>query len=145
MAYSPGFPIGYQPAQFYYPQPQQNQMSPAQTQQNSITWVQGEAGAKSYMVAPNTTAQLWDSERQTIYLKSADASGMPSIKVLDYTIRQEGSQSVSSVLNSETPMEVSRKDLDVLQRQIDALKDELRACRATINEGKGVGHGESDL
>ena len=52
---------------------------------NSIIWVQGEAGAKSYLVAPNNTVQLWDSEAQKIYLKSADASGMPSIRVINYT------------------------------------------------------------
>ena len=63
------------------------QNPPSNVQQNGIIWVQGEAGAKSYLVAPNNTVQLWDSEKQVIYLKSADASGMPSMKILDYTIR----------------------------------------------------------
>ena len=54
-----------------------------------IIWVQGESGAKSYMVAPNTTVPLWDSEEKVIYLKSADASGMPSMKIIDYTIRND--------------------------------------------------------
>ena len=58
--------------------------------QNGIIWVQGEAGAKAYPVGPNTTVQLWDSEDKVIYLKSADASGMPSMKVLDYMIRDNG-------------------------------------------------------
>ena len=77
MAYNNYYPIGYQ-QQMYQPVPQNN---------GGIIWVQGEAGAKSYLVAPNTTVQLWDSENQSIYLKSADASGMPSIKILDYKIR----------------------------------------------------------
>lgn len=89
MAYNNGFPVNYPmyynpTPQFAQPQPQPQQQ---QAQQNTITWVSGEAGAKAYLVAPNTTVQLWDSEAQTIYLKSADASGMPSMKVLDYTIR----------------------------------------------------------
>ena len=46
-------------------------------QPTGIIWVSGEAGAKAYLVAPNNTVQLWDSESQTIYLKSADACGMP--------------------------------------------------------------------
>ena len=79
MAYNPGFPVSYQP---YYPQafqmPAQQNPQPAQANAG-IIWVQGEAGAKSYLVAPNNTVQLWDSESQTIYLKSADASGMPSM------------------------------------------------------------------
>lgn len=87
MAYYNGFPATYQPMyQLPVVQPQQ----PAQqNQQSGLIWVQGEAAAKSYLVAPGSTVQLWDSEEKVIYLKSADASGMPSMKVLDYTIRGE--------------------------------------------------------
>lgn len=80
MAYN-YYPAGYN----YYPQYQNNQ-------QSGIIWVQGEAGAKSYMVAPNQTVTLWDSEQNIIYIKSADASGMPAIKILDYTIRENSPQ-----------------------------------------------------
>lgn len=59
----------------------------AQQSDSGIIWVQGEAGAKAYLVAPGNTVQLWDSESQVIYLKSADVSGMPSMRVLDYTER----------------------------------------------------------
>ena len=83
MAYFNGYPATYQPMY----QPQMAQAQPAQ--QNGIIWVQGEAAAKSYLVAPGGTVQLWDSEEKVIYLKSADASGMPSMKILDYTIRGE--------------------------------------------------------
>lgn len=50
---------------------------PQQTQQNGLTWVQGLSGAKSYMVAPGTSALLMDSEAERFYIKSADAAGMP--------------------------------------------------------------------
>lgn len=76
MAYN-YYPIGYQPYQ--------NQLQ----QQTGIIWVSGEAGARGYPVAPNTNVPLWDSESQVIYLKSADMSGMPTIKILDYTIREQ--------------------------------------------------------
>ena len=99
-AYNNYFPLGYQYYQQNQPQFQQYAQPVAQSPNVSnsgssgIIWVQGEAGAKSYLVAPNTTVQLWDSESQTIYLKSADASGMPSIKTLDYTIREMPNQHV---------------------------------------------------
>ncbi len=80
------FPSGYQMMPNVQ-QPQYQFQQPPQQNNGGIIWVQGEAGAKSFLVGPNSTVQLWDSERQTIYLKSADASGMPSLKVLDYTIR----------------------------------------------------------
>lgn len=117
----------YQP-QFYpiNPQMQQAQVNtqpqpvPAQPQSSSIIWVQGEAGAKSYLVAPNTTVQLWDSEAQTIYLKSADASGMPSIKTLDYTIRDRAQ---AEIRHENVPKVefVTREEFEALKRQIEAL------------------------
>lgn len=121
MAFNNGFPIGYQPAQIYYPPQQVQQHQPQQN--NSIIWVQGEAGAKSYLVAPNTTVQLWDSESQVIYLKSADASGMPSIKVLDYTIRDSEPKHPTPV---GTQIDYATKeDVGALQGEINKLRDEM--------------------
>ena len=97
MAYNGMFPMNY-PAMQY----QQMPMQAPQPQQanNGIIWIQGEAGAKSYLISPNTTVPLWDSESQTIYLKSADASGMPTMKILDYTIREQNSQPTSALMQS---------------------------------------------
>lgn len=97
MAFSNYYPNMYQYGMNYAPQgqqmPQSYAPSQAQPQQPSgpsgIIWVQGEAGAKSYMVPPGSTVQLWDSEAQVIYVKSADASGMPSMKIIDYKIRDD--------------------------------------------------------
>lgn len=122
MAYFNGFPATYQPI---YPQYQQPIMQ-NQNQQNGVIWVQGEAGAKSYLVAPNNTVQLWDSESQTIYLKSADASGMPSMKVLDYTIRDlaKNTPSTPSVIPADKISGYATKDdLRGVSEQITALRD----------------------
>lgn len=108
MAYNNYFPAGYQ---YLYPQQsvptmQSNIQQPSQPNAgfNGIIWVQGEAGAKSYLVAPNTTVQLWDSESPIIYLKSADASGMPSIKILDYTVRDNPNQHQLNLQQSQVDM-----------------------------------------
>lgn len=126
MAFNNGFPAGYQPAQMYYqPQPQNIQMQqPQQQQSNGIIWVQGEAGAKSYLIAPNTTVQLWDSESQTIYLKSADASGMPSIKVLDYTIRDSAQNTVAPV--GAQADYATKEDIGALQGELNKLWDRVK-------------------
>lgn len=121
MAYNP-FPVGYQPMQTYYPQTQ-NQPQASQ-QSNGIIWVQGEAGAKSYLVAPNTTVQLWDSESDVIYLKSADASGMPSMKVIDYKIRNN-SPDQSASINPQISY-ATKDDLDMLRAEIDGLKNKMK-------------------
>ena len=113
----------------YYYQPQNNQ--PVQQPQTSnIIWVTGEAGAKAYLVAPNTTVQLWDSERQTIYLKSADASGMPSIKTLDYTIREDKAPNLplQGTENTQGIEYATKDDLKALKGEIiDLVKEEMKA------------------
>lgn len=127
MAYNNGFPMNY--PQYYYPQPQQmqQQVQASQPQQNSIIWVQGEAGAKSYLVAPNTTVQLWDSEDQVIYLKSADASGMPSIRTLDYKVREMPG-------NSGFPAQPINVSNYVTKAEFEAIKAELEHIKANINK-----------
>lgn len=118
MAYN-YFPTNYQPI---YPQQNYSVQVPANTQpstQSSLIWVSGETGAKAYMVAPNQTVVLWDSESQSIYLKSADASGMPSIKVLDYTIRDNTPQKAEIQPVGDF---ATKDDVVALQKEINALK-----------------------
>jgi len=127
MAYNNYFPAGYQP---YYPTqsnafPTQMNVGATQPTQNTgIIWVQGEAGAKSYLVAPNTTVPLWDSEAQTIYLKSADVSGMPSMKVIDYTIRDM----IPPKVAQQNVAYVTKDEFDKLraevQKMMEGRKDE---------------------
>ena len=82
------FKAPYQMQQMPMQMPMQQQQ-PQRQQGNDFIWVQGEAGAKAYLVAPGNTVILWDSESPTIYVKSADATGMPNMKVLDFTERTE--------------------------------------------------------
>ena len=138
MAYN-GFPATYQPM-YYQPQYQPTYQQQAQPQNNGIIWVQGEAGAKSYLVAPNTTVQLWDSESQSIYLKSADASGMPAMKILDYTIRDVAQNNGPIPASAPaSPDYATRADLDALAGQLQTLRAEVnhmaaKAKEATVNE-----------
>ena len=74
-------------------QPVQQIPTPAQQTNNGLVWVQGEAGAKSFLVAPGCTVMLMDSEGERFYLKSADASGMPlPLRVFEYKERTETAQ-----------------------------------------------------
>lgn len=106
--------------QYYPTQPTVPQMQQA-SQTNGPIWVQGEAGAKSYLVAPGTTVALWDSEAQVIYLKSADASGMPQMKVLDYTIR--GGQPLNQNLEY-----AKREDLERLAQRVAEIQKSLKGA-----------------
>lgn len=51
--------------------------------------MQGEAGAKSFLVAPGQSVLLMDSEQSSFYIKSSDSSGMPQpLRIFDYTERK---------------------------------------------------------
>ena len=130
MAY--GFPATYQP--MYYPPtiqqvpqqvPQQIPQPPTQQTQNNLIWVSGEAGAKAYLLAPNTTMPLWDSESQTIFLKSTDGSGMPTIKYLDYTVRDAAKPTNNVVEGFATKDDLAdlAAQLADLKRRMDAMSN----------------------
>jgi len=92
MAYNNYFPMTYPYVGFQAPQPQippqpQYRQQPQQPAANGIIWVQGMAGAKSYLLAPGQTAMLMDSENPVFYIKSADQSGMPTLRAFDYKER----------------------------------------------------------
>jgi hypothetical protein len=57
---------------------------PTRSDPTGLNWVQGEAGAKSWIVAPGATVLLMDSEAQRFYLKSADLSGVPALRTFEY-------------------------------------------------------------
>lgn len=122
MGYQPGYYPGAVPdtlQQFKAPyQPQQ----PPQQGGNGLVWVQGEAGAKSYLVAPGNTVMLMDSEEQVFYLKSADASGMPMpLRAFVYT--EKGAQPQAEAPKAFDPDRfVTREELE--KRLADIVKKE---------------------
>lgn len=131
MAYNNYYPTGYQP--MYQPNAYSTQMQNVGNQpntQNPLIWVQGEAAAKSYPIAPNTSVPLFDSEANVIYIKSADMSGMPSIKILDYTVRDNAPHKadIQPVADYAT-----KDDLASIQKEIDALKAKFSGRK---NDGK---------
>lgn len=146
-----GFPATYQPVQYqpvqyqpmqYQPQMQQQQaQQQAQPMSSNMIWVSGEAGAKAYLVAPNTTVQLWDSEKQTVYIKSADASGMPTIKTLDYTIRDNAPQpSVNAAISPTAAPAVEyagKAEQDAMRAEMAAYRGEIESLRADLESFRG--------
>ena len=137
----PNYPYyGYQPYQPYQPpmadqlmQLRQNQYQPnmqqvPQQQSPSIVWVQNEMEAANYLVAPNSAVTLWDSNAPVVYLKQADASGKPSMKIYDLVERsQRPTQAPQTPAVEYAPL--SR--LEALEARIDALATVKEAPKAT--------------
>lgn len=175
------YPNQYQPYQYQYApqaqppmdrlaqlQAQQYQMVPTQmpgaTQppqtNQGLLWVQGEAAARSYLVAPNTTVLLMDSESQTFYLKSTDTSGMPMpLRIFDYTERtaqqnvpQNAPQAAQSAPEDLDSKYVTREEYSRLQakyaeimekldsfRSASVVSDDTRKPAAATNKSRGKG------
>lgn len=137
----PNYPYyGYQPYQPYQPpmadqlmQLRQNQYQPnmqqvPQQQAPSIVWVQNEMEAANYLVAPNSAVTLWDSNAPVVYLKQADASGKPSMKVYDLVERsQRPAQAPQAPAVEYAPL--SR--LEALEARLNELAATKEAPKAT--------------
>ena len=134
MAYNNGFPMNYQqmyPQYNYVPQQQLTQpvIPQQQTSDNGILWVQGEAGAKSWAVAPGKSVMLMDSESNTFYIKSSDNSGMPMpLRIFDYKERtiQQTQPQVAQHQEIDTSQFVTRAEFNKkLDELFTAKKEEV--------------------
>ena len=104
------------------PQPQVNQ---------GLLWVSGEVGAKSYLVAPNSTVLLMDSDSSRFYLKSADNAGMPSLRIFEYKeVANAPTTSVNAPNFDENVLHdkfVTREEYEGLKRQYESIMERLNS------------------
>lgn len=119
----------------YYPQPmpdnlmqmrQQQMMQPAPppVPQNPVAtggvqWVSSEQEARGYLIAPNSAVALWDSTAPTVYLKQADASGKPTLKIYDLVERAETPRAAPQEKGVEF---VTREEFDRLAALVGEIK-----------------------
>ena len=141
---------GYQPYPMYQPpmadqltQLRQNQFQPMQNQQfqpqqapasPSIVWVQNEMEAANYLVAPNSAVTLWDSNAPVVYLKQADASGKPSMKIYDLV---ERTQRPVQAPQAPAVEYATKDDISALAARIgvlEAIKEAPKPKRTTTKE-----------
>lgn len=121
---------GFTPSPYYF-QNVPTQRSVAQNQ-NTFQWVQGQAGAEAYPVAPGASVILMDSNAPVIYYKSADQSGryLP-MKTYDLVERTEPVQGPNEAPSIDTSSFVKRDEIDSL-----VAKAVLNYLNAPAKEGK---------
>lgn len=91
--------------------------------QSGVQWVSGEQEARSWMVAPNAAVALWDATAPTVYLKQADASGKPTLKVYDLVERLASAPDAQKAPAAEY---VTRKEFDALAALVSEMKGKKR-------------------
>ena len=119
----------------YYPQPMQDNLMQMRQQQmmqpapppvpqnpvatGGVQWVSSEQEARGYLIAPNSAVALWDSTAPTVYLKQADASGKPTLKIYDLVERAETPRTAPQEKGVEF---VTREEFDRLAALVGELK-----------------------
>ena len=151
MAYTPYYAPYYRPMNYYNPvipqevanmqnqQPQMQQpVQPMQTAQpapmpsNDMLWVLNETEATSYPVALNNSVTLWDKNKDTVYIKSVNMQGVPSMRILDYVERTaDNAPKKPDKHECQCGNDFVRKDdFNALQSEINALRSELEELKA---------------
>lgn len=113
-----------------------NPQMPAQpqAQQNTPIWVQGEAGAKSFLVAPGQSLILMDSEAEVFYIKSTDASGVPlPLRIFDYKERAASAQRPVQAAQNPAMEYVTRAEFDALTAKIAEISAREAPARRRMN------------
>lgn len=105
------------------PGPELVQTQQLPTAQNgSVIWVQGEEGAKSYLVAAGNTVLLMDSESDTFYLKEVDKHKKPKpLRIFDYTERTPTLKTPQAATAAQPGDYVTRGEFERLAARIDAM------------------------
>ena len=133
--------------QNYYPmyQPQQQQPIPQVPQQpynpvanqSGIIWVSGAMEAQSYPLAPNNAVALWSRDGKTIFLKQADATGKPSMKVYDLVERAESVSDGVSDADSKQPAYATKDELKAVVDAVRGIDSYVYSMKSNIEKMSG--------
>lgn len=128
--------------QSYTPPPAPQQ---PQAVQSNVIGVDGEIGAKAYMVPPGMTGPiaLWDTNDNVIYLRTYNAAGMPNpLRKLRY-VEEEMTPNLpmgqSGASQVDTSKFVTKEDFEQLRQEIQAMSrngQNQNANRNQNNQGR---------
>lgn len=104
-----------------------------------MIWVLSEVEAQSYPVAPNNSVILWDKNSDVVYIKSVNAQGVPSMRVLDYTERSDNAQKPSKThVCTCGDRYIPKEKFNELEAKFDELKAKVESLEKPkqINKNK---------
>lgn len=111
----------------YAPYPQQSYMpAPVQQPVCKVEWVDGEIEARGHQI-PQGVSQLYmfDTNSQTIYLKSLNQMGIPNpMQIMHYTLEEAPANLTSGQSGNGPDMSqyVTKSDFDQLRQEIRSLQ-----------------------
>lgn len=111
------------------------QMPQTQTVQmpspSGIIWISGMQEAQMYPVAPNNAVALWENSGKTIYLKQADATGKPTMRIYDLVERTETS-TAAAPHDEKAPSYVTKDELGTIVDAVKGLAGEVEQMKGDL-------------
>lgn len=111
-----------------YQAPMQTPPMATHTPNNDMIFVLGQNEAESYPVAPNSTVTMWDKNQKTFYIKTANAQGIPSMQIYDFTERQQNTPQTPTEHTCQCGDEFATKE------QLNALQGKFENVMAIVEE-----------
>ena len=90
-----------------------------QPQRQELIRVNGLEGAKNYPLSPGSTVALFDAESDTMYIKTMDAGGLPSIRTFSF-------------------IETTSKPVDTTETRLSAIEEEIASIKEVLNGIKPI-------
>lgn len=137
--YYPGYvPYNYQQQMMQTPQQipqysqQMTQPQTAQPQQTNMIWVQSIMEAQAYPVGPNNAVQLWDTNGKTVYVKQADASGKPAMRIYDLVERAETASAEASAQDDKKVIYATKDDLAAVIGAVKGISGDIEQMKGDL-------------
>lgn len=88
-------------------------------QKQELIRVNGLEGAKNYPLPPGSTVALFDADSDTMFIKSMDAGGFPSIRTFSF-------------------IEMTSKPTDTTETRLSAIEEEIASIKEVLNGIKPI-------
>ena len=117
----------------YYGQINPYSVTYPQTQTSTgIIWVSGINEAQMYPVAPNNAVALWEQSGRTIYLKQADATGKPTMRIFDITERIETAPAAAPAPDVKTHDYATKDELNAIMGAVKGITSEIETMKGDL-------------
>lgn len=116
-------------------------VQPQITNPSTIIWVKNQQEAAMYPIAPNNAVALWDSASPSIYLKQADASGKPSMKIYDLVERTETPSEAANESSNKSPAYATKDELGAVVGVVKGFDELIGSLKSDIDTIKGDMYG----
>jgi len=109
-------------------------------QQSGIIWISGEREAQMYPVAPNNAVTLWSQTEPVVYLKQADATGKPTLKIYDLVERVQTAEQATKA-GAQTDDYAKKSDLAAVVGAMKGFDEVIGGIKSDIEAMKGDMYG----